>query len=327
MARKPAATQNVGIVVSDTEMPALPAMAEAANVMAAAHAGYSEERDLVNQLLGQAQMSNAFAQFSVTVTTSKLAFVKENKLYRALAGKSSGNGCQLSGSWDEFCGLLGISREKADLDIANLHAFGEEALESMSRMGIGYRELRQYRKLPEDQKAALIEVAKSGDKESFVELAEEIITKHAKEKAALTQRAEEAKADLEARARVLEDKNQHIDQITETLRKLEKHVTTMPPAEVGKQIRAEAVSLASQAEVGIRAVRAAFTALTEHTKQSGIPHDDVMAGLVGQMEVAVRQLRGEFAIKDSPDGQEVPAWLLGEEPLLSASQAADLAEA
>lgn len=51
--------------------------------------GIQEERDLVNQLLGQAQMADAFAKFSVTVTTSKLAFVKENKLYKALKGKKS----------------------------------------------------------------------------------------------------------------------------------------------------------------------------------------------------------------------------------------------
>ena len=50
----------------------------------------------------------------------------------------------------------------------------------MSRMGIGYREMRQYRKLPEDQKLALVEAAKAGDKESFVDLAEEIIARHAK---------------------------------------------------------------------------------------------------------------------------------------------------
>ncbi|MFB9159579.1 hypothetical protein [Chromobacterium violaceum] len=197
------------------------------DVMAIAQASYGEERDLLNQLLGQAQMADAFAKFSVTVTTSKLAFVKENKLYKGLAGKSTGNG-YLNGTWDEFCGLLGMSREKADLDIANLRAFGEEALESMSRMGIGYRELRQFRKLPEDQKTALIEVAKAGDKESFVELAEEIIAKHAKEKEALAQRAKEAEADLEARARVLQDKNSKIDQLTEEVAKLANPLQTLP---------------------------------------------------------------------------------------------------
>ena len=86
MARKPAMTENTAQVVTDADTPALPAMTEAANVLAAVQADYSKERDLVNQLLGQAQMAGAFEEFSRTVRTSKLAFVKENKLYRALAG-------------------------------------------------------------------------------------------------------------------------------------------------------------------------------------------------------------------------------------------------
>ena len=176
---------------------ALAAVGVAPAQLAAIQAGYAEDRDLLNQLLGQAQMSDAFAKFSVTVTTSKLAFVKENKLYQALKGKQSGDGHQFSGTWEEFCGLLGRSREQVDEDLRNLKALGEEALESMSRMGIGYRELRQYRKLPEDQKQALIEVAKAGDKEGFVELAEEIIAKHAKEKEALKTELDDARDQAE----------------------------------------------------------------------------------------------------------------------------------
>ncbi|MFV2950162.1 hypothetical protein ACNIZR_32870, partial [Pseudomonas japonica] len=113
--------------------------------MAATLASHSDERDLLNQLLGQAQMAGAFEEFSRTVRTSKLAYVKENKLYKAIAGKKAPNGSEFSGTWEEFCSLLGISVDKADMDITNLRAFGEEALESMSRMGIGYREMRQYR--------------------------------------------------------------------------------------------------------------------------------------------------------------------------------------
>lgn len=168
--------------------------------------GMQEERDLVNQLLGQAQMANAFAKFSETVSTSKLAYVKENKLYRALKGKKSGNGFDLlSGTWEEFCELLGVTARKVDMDIANLQAFGEEALDFMSRMGIGYRELRQYRRLPEDQQAALIEVAKTGDKDAFVELAEEIITKHAAEKAELSKKLEDSQADYDALSKMEAD--------------------------------------------------------------------------------------------------------------------------
>ena len=59
--------------------------------------GMHEERDLVNQLLGQAQMADALSQFSRTVRLTKLAYVRENKLYRALAGKKMPNGSALKG--------------------------------------------------------------------------------------------------------------------------------------------------------------------------------------------------------------------------------------
>lgn len=54
------------------------------NLIATVSSQMNDERDLLNQLLGQAQMAGAFEDFSRTVRTSKLAFVKENKLYRNL---------------------------------------------------------------------------------------------------------------------------------------------------------------------------------------------------------------------------------------------------
>lgn len=183
--------------------------------LAQLQASYGQGRDLVNQLLGQAQAFQAAGNLLRTFGVSKLALVKENKLYQQLSGMKAPNGSELKGTWVEFCGLLGISDDKANEDINNLNAFGEDALEQMQRIGIGYRELRQYRKLPEDQKQALIEVAKAGDKEGFVELAEEIIAKHAKEKEALTTQVEESKATLEAKDRVLQSKADLINKLEE----------------------------------------------------------------------------------------------------------------
>lgn len=207
------AAQAVAVVLNGEET--APEVA-AVDGLAQLQASYGQERDLVNQLLGQAQMAGAFEEFSRTVRTSKLAYVKEHKLYRSIAGAASPHGAEkLSGTWEEFCRLLGRSVDQVDRDIANVQAFGEQALESMSAMGIGYRELRQYRKLPEDQKQALIEVAKAGDKEGFVELAEEIIAKHAKEKEALATQAEEAAATLEAKDRVLQTRAELIGKLEE----------------------------------------------------------------------------------------------------------------
>ncbi|MFP5473085.1 MAG: hypothetical protein ACLGJD_05545 [Gammaproteobacteria bacterium] len=166
-----------------------PALASAVTVLPAVEDGAG--RDLVNQLLGQAQMASSFSMFSQTVATTKLATVKENKLYQQLKGMRAPNGLVLSGTWVEFCGLLGMSDEKANQDIANVRAFGEQALEQMQRAGIGYRELRQFRRLPDDERAALTELAAAGDKDALLDLAESIIAKHSKEKLALQEDAEE----------------------------------------------------------------------------------------------------------------------------------------
>ena len=206
------AAQPVALVLNDQ---ATAQEVAAVDDLAQLQAGYGQERDLLNQLLGQAQMADAFSKFSKTVLTSKLAFVKENKLYQQLRGKKTQDGLDFSGTWAEFCQLLGWTPEHANEAIANLNQFGADALESMSSMGIGYRELRQYRKLPEDQKLALIEVAKAGDKEGFVELAEEIIAKHAKEKEQLTAQAAESAATLEAKDRMLADRAERINRLEE----------------------------------------------------------------------------------------------------------------
>lgn len=134
-----------------------------------------EGRDLINQLLGQSQAFAAASQLLRTFGVSKLAYVKESGLYKGVAGMKTPNGSELKGTWEEFCGLLDISVDKADADIANLRAFGEEALESMNRMGIGYRELRQFRKLPADQREALAQIAQTGNRDDLLEAAYDAI--------------------------------------------------------------------------------------------------------------------------------------------------------
>ena len=301
-------------------------------MLAAVQSDYTNERDLANQLLGQAQMANAISKFSDVVTLSKLKQIKENKLYRALSGKKafSPNGQEISdvGTFEGFCQAIGLSYSKVHEDLQNLDHFGEEALQNLSQLGVGYRELRQFRRLPEDQKTALIEVAKTGDKDSFLELAEDMIAKHAKEKESLTQRAEEAEANLEARSRVLEDKNSKIDQLTEEVAKVKKRVKALPPADVGEDIRKEVTTLAAQAEVDIRAMRAGLQALADHSEAHGIDHGDFAAGLICQLELTLRQLRGEFDVKTAPDGDNTPEWMRpGASEAAAARVAADMAAA
>lgn len=74
----------------------------------------------------------------------KFVYVKENKFYCVIVGKKSLNGLEFFGIWDEFCLLFGIFVDKVNMDIVNFCIFGEEVLEFMFCMGIGYCELCQW---------------------------------------------------------------------------------------------------------------------------------------------------------------------------------------
>ncbi|GAB1439198.1 MAG: hypothetical protein ACQEWL_07940 [Pseudomonadota bacterium] len=282
----------------------------------------AESRDLVNQLLGQVQMARSFAKFADVVSLTKLQHIKESKIYRALAGKKGfdldGNEIADVGTWDGFCQALGLSRSKVDEDLTNLTAFGEDALKQLSAVGAGYRELRQYRKLPADQQQALIEVAKEGDKESLMELAEELIAKQVKEKEAL-------KADLEiSRQNVAEKKEQvsHLQEANEALNnKLKHRIYHETPDQAEKELRKETNLIAHEIETFISVrLKEAFVALANHADEHNLPQDDFMTGLLCQIDRRVLQLREEFSLESAPTGTDRPTWLDADEATLLGQQ-------
>lgn len=276
------------------------------NLMAAVSGQMNAERDLMNQLLGQAQMADAFAQFSKTVFTSKMAFVKENKLYQSLKGKVSQDGTVLSGTWAEFCNLLGYTPEHANESIKNLQSFGEEALESMSRMGIGYRELRQFRRLPEDQKSALIEVAKEGDKTALLELAEEMIAKHAKEK-------EELKADLEVSRQMLAEKKEVINEMSmereELKARLVRRSATETPDKEGEAFETETIGFKNGVLSSMLDLECNFKLLASHTEQSGINHLSIMAATLDDIECRIINLRQQYNLPEFREIDGMDEWV------------------
>ncbi|HBL7015542.1 hypothetical protein AB6V67_12355 [Serratia marcescens] len=282
------------------------------NLMAVVSDQMHDERDLLNQLLGQAQMAGAFEEFSRTVRTSKLAFVKENKLYRNLKGAKNPHGAEkLTGSWEEFCSLLGRSVDQVDRDITNLRTFGEEALESMSRMGIGYRELRQFRRLPEDQKSALIEVAKEGDKTALLELAEEMIAKHSKEN-------EDLKTDLEISRQTLAEKKEQVsklqDKNAELDEKLRYRVKRETPEAEGAQIIQDVNVLQHAVLADLVNLENGFTVLAEHTERTGIVHVGSMAGLLNDIETRLTALRQQFNLPEHQPFDPRPDWVKDVQP-------------
>lgn len=136
----------------------------------------------------------------------------------------------------------------------------------------------------------------------------------------------EARESLEDKDRVLANRNDKINELDQKLVRATRQVQAMTPVDIGEAIRQEAMEFASRAEVEVLAMRTALSKMAEHRAQHGIAHDDYMAGLLGQVQLALNQLRSEFDIKATPDGDDTPEWLRpGALDAANAQMAADMA--
>lgn len=178
----------------------------------------------VAAMLGKVLVARSLSRFLNTSALMWLRDFKKNKRYRrpgpiTLFSVKTGEPVTVS-TWAAFCEHgIGMSATTIDEQLLNLDAFGEEALESMKRVGLGYRELRRLRQLPADERTVVLERIEVdvGDKEAIVELIEEQAAKHAREKAALEQRAEELAGELEAARRLTQEKDEKLNELSTKL--------------------------------------------------------------------------------------------------------------
>ncbi|MBK1612083.1 hypothetical protein CKO44_01175 [Rubrivivax gelatinosus] len=134
------------------------------------------------QAMAVAQLKMAVARAVKEVDLQQLRSIKAAKRYRIFKGQSgldpNGNAIEDLGTWEGFCRALGMSVDKVDEDLLNLDTFGAEALERLVLLGAGYRELRQYRKLPDAERAALVDLARTADRRRFFDQAAALVAQH-----------------------------------------------------------------------------------------------------------------------------------------------------
>lgn len=247
----------------------------------------------VNQ--SQMQLSEKIGALKATAFIKKLVTVTEIKMLAELKETKEYNGLQvfdLDGklvtvtSWEDFCKAIGQSREHLDENIRNLSTFGEDFLETSQRMGLGYRDLRKLRKLPEDEQQVIIngEAVKAEDKESLIDIIEEMSVKHAKDKETLqkkltttenelTKRIKELEADNQAKDSVLSSKNKKIDELDQrlTIRKdISQHHIVQ--AEVEAHINDELAQASASVLTAISQFNAKVELLTNQAGENFLPH-------------------------------------------------------
>ena len=184
------------------------------NQLATIHQNITRDQIQLSEKIGALKATD-FIKKLVTVTEIKvMAEIKESKQYKGLMVVENGEVVTVT-TWDEFCRHLGLSREKVDQDILNLSMLGEDFWESSQRMGVGYRELRKIRNLPEESRELIIqgEAVKAEDREGLIDLLQEISVKHAADKAATDKKIADLIADAEAKNQLIENKNNKIDDL------------------------------------------------------------------------------------------------------------------
>lgn len=272
----------------------------------------TQDKAQAHELIGMIKAFD-FTQKLVTVTTLKaINEIKQSKQYKGLDIYNPQGKLVTVTTFRDFCEALGFSVEKIDQDLLNLNTLGESFLETSQRLGLGYRDLRKLRKLPEDARAEIVdaEFSETADKEELLEKIEELTAKHAQEKQILEGQLKQSHANYEAQSKVLKNKNDRINQLDIELEKKKNHINTLSPDEKGGLLRKETSQLAYNAEAILRGqVWKAFETLDSHTQESGIDHKQFMVGTLAEIELVLNELRTAFNLPRLADGDNRPEWL------------------
>lgn len=192
----------------------------------------TSEHNLALVLAGQARAFQAVSSLTSIGALRILQQIKTEKLYRSSFGieTEDQNGKFKLGTWEAYCRMIGRSVDQVDEDLQNLAALGETALEAVRQVGLGYRELRQLRKLDEsDQQIVVGEIeANAGDKEAILSLIDSLAARHAKEKEALTKKLDSTQKDLEAARAISAQRAEETRQMKEQVKKWETGAVDYP---------------------------------------------------------------------------------------------------
>lgn len=317
MARKAAETL---LIPADNSLPVLPEMTEAANRLAVMHTQQEARVRAVAAQIGYQLPADCTdpdliqRDISANMRRSVEACLEVGRGLRVLK-----EACE-HGNFIVRLDSLGIEDRVARRFMQSAAKFANRATSPVLKAVGGQSKLFEMLILDDEQIEELELTGQTGELKL-----DDIATMSVKE---LRATLRETRENAEAQGRLLADKNTKIDELAAKLTTKKRRVQTPPPDLEGEEIRKEASQFAFEAESVVRGkLRAAFQALAEHAEKHGMAHDDFMAGLLCQVEVSVKQIRGEFGVKEAPDGEEVPDWLRGGEIPPVEQPAGELVEA
>ena len=244
----------------------------AEQALTSAIASITNEQLEMNQFLGRVEAMQALAYSIEAFSLSQLAEIKDKKLYRHFNNQTvirDGMEVPLN-TWAGFCRAINSSDKTIDEKLVNLRLLGEEALQKSEALGITTKQLRQLRKLDESDQAGIVgEIeANAGDKESIIELIEDMSVKHAKQKESLEKKVKELEKEAKAKDAVIRQKQDTIDAKNDEIIKMDKKLALKLNAPIHERAKDFAIEI-DKLTIDALTLLGKYTALFERIADDG----------------------------------------------------------
>lgn len=236
MARAPKKVNNPGHVVTDADTPTLPALVETANQVAAGDAVIMDSLETL-KAVGRIEAFQFVATVADRVIAETYVKIKESKTYKGLPYRDAGGKVATVATLEEFCeAFMPKSRRRCEELANNLHLLGPELYEQSEAMGLRQRDYNAIKALPGDQQEIIKQAVAAKDKDTVIELLQDMAVKFDKEKTALTKANADIKGDNEALDRLLKEKS-------DRLLAAEKRIEFQKFPDVVQDVRVEVVGI------------------------------------------------------------------------------------
>lgn len=189
---------------------------------------YSMEFYDITKDLGRLETVDFYATISDIIRASTFTKIKNNKKYKGMPYRDENGNLRQIATLDEFCNVFLKKSYRRCMELAdNLSLLGPELYDQAEKIGFKTRDYQALKALPNDEQEIVKKALESQDKESAVDLIQEMALKHKKEKELLKQQADDAKKELEISEAYNADTRKERDDLKLKLKKYELNTVPM----------------------------------------------------------------------------------------------------
>jgi hypothetical protein len=238
--------------------------------------------------------------------------LKQSKSYKGIPYSDSDGTTRRVGSFEEFCQAFFSKSYNRCLELSqNLQLLGTDLYEQSELIGFRARDYQALKALPADEQEIVKQAIETDDRDTVIDLLQEMALKHAKEKAAMQKQQFEDRENLEVRGKMLADERTAHQETKLELERNKRRIQKLTPSERTQELREEIARLTHGFEYSIRGTFCQSLLELEKETEDGVGQDHraFMSLMVRQVELACADIREKFLLPIFERGDVEFSWI------------------